>query len=952
MRIAMRTLVYSYIACLMIAFLVLLPALNFIPPWLAREHWGRTLTTDLVLFNPFTLALEVRGAALSEPDGSRFLAFERAEVNLSLASLTGRGLVFDRVALEALDIHLQRSADGSLNTSDLMPAPSATETESPADEPAELPGLTIDALELSAGRIELTDRQHPGQFNTRLEQLELAVSGLSTITEAGQPYRLAVQSEGGGRLLAQGDLSLAAGKSSGSLSLNDVDLRPFWRFAEPWLAFELESSRVELSLQYAAGWQDGLDYSVSAGNLEIVDTRISPRAGAELPDTAVALGTLAVNDINVEGGRQALSIGRVTVDGLALNGWSKGGQVSLAELFALPANTTNEDLETTTEFPWRLQLGLFQLRNSEVAWRSEFTEPGLLTVRPLTAELRDIRWPSAGASPLSLSLRVNDLASLEAEGSVDAGTGSADIAFSLQGLPLDWFAPNLPSVLQANISSGEARSTGRITLADFQPATLALEGAVTDFAMVLRGAEDALTLWDNLYWKGLTVDMRERNVNLAELHLEGYQGRLHILADGSINIQRLLEQQDAEMPESQPEPDSGPDPVPAIEPGEHIPWRFSAPAIFIANSALDFQDESLPIRFRTVIGDLDGTLTNLSSDPTQLLQVDLKGSVDGYAPVTLTGTANPLRSPPALDLALTFRGIDMARLTPYSGTYAGYAIERGTLNATLGYKLQDNRLQGDNRIVVNQLKLGDRVVSDKALDLPLRLGIALLTDSNGVIDLAVPVSGDVNNPQFSLGSVIAGAFTNLLTRAITAPFSLLASLVGSSEDLQTVDFAAGGVELDSHGQAKLRDLATAMQQRPGLRLLINGRVDPETDRARLQEQLLQAALLEQGLAIADISERSEAWGAAIAERYAGLEAVPLKGPEAAAPSLLQQARTLRDQWPVPESALAALASDRAASCKRFLVNEGGVDPERIVVAPPRPEAEGNTFSGVELSVDT
>ncbi|MEQ9462187.1 MAG: DUF748 domain-containing protein [Haliea sp.] len=951
MRIAIRGLAYVYIAYLVVTFLVLLPALNFLPPWLAREHWQRTLTTELVLFNPFTLALEVRGAALSEPDGTRFLDFQRAEINLSLASLVQPGLVFDRVALKELNLDLQRFADGSLNISDLLPAPAAA-TAPPETETGELPALTIDALELGAARIAFTDHQHPGSFNTQLETLELTATGLSTVAEADQPFRLSVQSEGGGRLLGQGALSLAAGSSSGSLTMDNIDLRPFWRFAEPWLAFELDSSRVDLSLQYAANWQQALDFTVSDGKLAVSDTRIHPRTDSELPDTGVALGTLVVSDINVNGGRQTLDIGRVTADGLALSGWSEGSTVSLAELFALPAGAANEEREATADFPWRLRLGLFQLRDSELAWRSEFTEPSLLTVRPLTAEVRDIRWPTEGASPLSLALRVNNLASLEAEGGVDAGTGSVDLAFTLQGLPLGWLAPNLPSILKATISSGEARSAGRITLHDFQPETLALEGAVTGFAMVLRGAEDALTLWDNLYWQGLTVDLRERNVNLAELHLEGYQGRLHIQEDGSINLQRLLEQEGPGSPEPEREPDAPPGPAPEPEPAESAPWRFSAPAIFIANSALDFQDESLPIQFRTVIGDLDGTLTNLSSDPGQQLQVDLKGSVDGYAPVTLTGTASPLRSPPALDLELTFRGVDMSRLTPYSGTYAGYAIERGTLNATLGYRLEDTRLQGDNRIVINQLKLGDRVVSDKALDLPLRLGIALLTDSNGVIDLAVPVSGDVNNPQFSLGSVIAGAFTNLLTRAVTAPFSLLASLVGSSEDLQTVDFAAGGSELDSHGQTKLRDLAAAMQQRPGLRLLVEGRIDPATDRARLQEQLLQAALRDQGLSAEDISARSEAWGAAIAERYAGLDGAHALGSEAAAPSLLQQARILRDHWPVPDSALAALASDRAASCKRFLVTEGGVDPERIVVASPQPEAETNTFSGVELSVET
>ncbi len=949
MRTAIRGLVYAYAAYLAATFLILLPALNFLPPWFAKEHWGRTLTTELVLFNPFTLALEVRQGALAEPDGSRFLDFDRAEVNLSLGSLIQPGVAFDVVALEQLYLHLQRNDDGSLNISDLLAASPEAE-QAPAEAGSgELPALAIGALRLSAERIEVTDHQHPGGYNTHLDGLQLAVTDLSTVTEAGQPYRLQAQSEGGGRLHWQGELSLAAGNSSGSLELEDIDLRPIWRFAEPWLAFELDSSRLNLSLQYKAAWQDTLDYSVTEGSIELVDTGISPLDRERLPDTGVSLASLQLAGISVDGSQQALGIERVSIDGLNLRGWSEGSQVSLADLFAVPA-AENDESEAATDLTWRLHLGLFELGDSEVSWRSEFTDPGLLTVRPLTAELRDLHWPTRGASPVNLALQINQLASLQAGGSVNPGAGNVELDFALEGLPLAWFGPNLPSVLLAEITSGEARTSGRMTMADFQPETVALDGAVTDFAVVLHGADDALTRWDNLHWEGLAVAMQERSITLAELHLEGYQGRLHIQEDGSINVQRLLEEgadkaeQDSSRSEAQPEAEPGS--------GEEAAWQFSAPAIFIADSAVDFQDESLPIQFRTVIGGLDGTISNVSSDPAESLLVDLRGSVDGYAPVTLTGTVSPLRSPPALNLDLSFRGLDMARLTPYSGTYAGYAIERGTLNAQLGYGLENDRLRGDNRIIINQLKLGDRVASDKALDLPLRLGIALLTDSKGVIDLAVPVSGDVNNPQFSLGSVIAGAFTNLLSRAITAPFSFLASLVGSSEDLRTVDFAAGGSELDSHSQTKLRDLATAMQQRPGLNLVITGLIDPETDRVSLQEQLLQAALLEQGLSEEDLSQRSEAWESAIRERYAALDSVLVQDPEQPAPSLLQQARILRDQWPVPESALLALASERAASSKRFLVNEGAIEPERVVLAPADVEEKANTFSGVDLAVAT
>ena len=151
----------------------------------------------------------------------------------------------------------------------------------------------------------------------------------------------------------------------------------------------------------------------------------------------------------------------------------------------------------------------------------------------------------------------------------------------------------------------------------------------------------------------------------------------------------------------------------------------------------------------------------------------MQGTVDGYAPVSLKGTAAPLSEPPAIDLALNFTGVDLALLTPYSANYAGYAIDRGLLTLKLQYKLENSRLDGNNDVMVDQLKLGEKIDSEDAVDLPLELALALLTDSNGVISMEVPVSGNVDDPQFDVSSVIFDAFLNIIVKAVTAPFSLL-----------------------------------------------------------------------------------------------------------------------------------------------------------------------------------
>ncbi|PLW83093.1 hypothetical protein CWI75_06640 [Kineobactrum sediminis] len=943
MRQTIKAAAIAYVTYLALSILVLLPALNFLAPSLARDYLNRELSTELILFNPFTLGLEVRQAALAEPGGEPFLEFDRAEINLSLASLIKPGLVFDVVALDNLYLHLQRNSDGTLNISDLIADTDEADTrqEPATEQPFQ---LTIAELDLSARRIDITDQQHPQGYRTHLDSLSLAVTNLSTVIEEGQPYYLQASTESGGRLEWEGDLSIIAGHSAGALRLDNIRLRPFWRFAEPWLAFEVTSGSLNLDTDYEVSWRDNLHYALSGGSLEIVDVDINPRDTADLPDTGVGMKALRVKGITLDGTQQSVTVEDVAAEGLDLRGWSDGDRVSLIDLFAVSADAplVSANTEEDSAGPsWQFHLDQAALGDSEINWRTGFTDPPVLTVQPLSASLNDLSWPANGPSPFSLSLTINDTSTLDSSGEINVGSGTGHLDFDLQALSVEWFEPTLPDVLRAEIGSGEAQTSGRLTLKEFQPQTLTGEGGVSKFSMVLHGAEEALTRWQNLDWRGLDVDLGKRDITLAELHLTGYEGRLHIQADGTINVQQLLEEDTDANATSETT-------TTAPEETDSAQWRFSLPQVFIAKSQLDFQDESLPIPFRTVIGDLDGTITDVGSDPSRPMQIDIKGSVDGYAPVDLSGTASLLSDPPMLDLGLDFRGLDLSRLTPYSSTYAGYTIARGTLNAQLRYRLENGRLQGDNELLIEQLRLGERVASDKAVDLPLKLAIALLTDSNGVIDVAVPVSGDIDNPQFSLASVITRAFVNLIGSAVTAPFRLLANLVGSSEDLQTIDFAAGSATLDDHGEEELSSLATAMQQRPGIALVIEGRFDPVTDRAQLQQQLFRKSLLADGLEESDIAQRSAAWEAAISDRYLALG---LAANEETAPSILQQARLLRDRQEVPIQQLRDLAAARAAASKRFLLDEGEIEPGRVVLEQVDPETESHTFSGVELSID-
>ena len=943
MRVILRILAIVYIAYLSISVLLIMPALNFLPAWFVKETYGRQLSGEITFFNPFTLSLEVRHLALPEPDGEPFASLDSATVDLSLESLWEPGWVFDEISVHGLYAHVRQLKSGDFNFSDLVP-PEDPSAAPPPEEPAAIPGITIHDFAFQSRRLTYTNENREDGYSTHFDNLDIEVTELSTVLEEGRPYRIDANGEGGGSFHWEGLVSVPRATSEGRLRLEGIALPMAWRMVRPWVNFELKDGALGAQARYSVDWGENLIYRVSEGEIGISGLDIRPKTGTDLPDTGVALGAFTISDVSLDSTTQHLAVGGITIDGLSVDGWMEESRISLAELFETnfpegeESAAPEEEEEADTGPGWTAALGAIDLKDSRVGWRSGFTDPPQLEVAPLTASIRDVRWPLQGDTQLTLALNINQQTALEVGGPLDLGSGDGKISYHLQELPIPWANPNLPKALNAVITDGFLEVQGEVTLAGFAPARVLGGGEITSFAGRMAETEESLTSLESLRWDDLEVDFDQRDVSLRQLTIQKYVGRLHINKDGSINAQNVYVEEvggkAGELAED-------------LELDE--PWSVHLPKINVAESEIDFMDESLPIVFRTVIGGLYGQVSNISTDPGAVAEVDLQGSVDGYAPVVLAGTAQPMNTPPALDLNLTFDGVDMALLTPYSGTYAGYAIDRGLLNLDLKYALENNRLQGHNSIRIDQMKLGEKVESDKAADLPLELAVALLSDANGVIDLQVPVSGNVDDPAFDVGAVVAKTVMNIITKAVTAPFKLLASLVDSDEDLQRLNFKNGSAELDERGQAKLGQLSQALEQRPSLNMVITGRLNVDADRTRLQQISLRQQMLDDGLPESAFEGKDKAWAKAINERYEAL-GLPEAGADGEPVSLPERFDAVVARIQVSDNDLQELAEARAVAVKTYLVNDTGMDSGRAVIEQTSVSDEANRFSGVELSV--
>lgn len=936
MQAFFRVAAIIYIIYLAVTLLVISTALNFLPHKYMHDTYGRQLETGWVLLNPFTISLDISDARLNDTNGELFVAFSNASINLSLGSMWQPGWVFDALTLQGLDLEVTRITENKYNFSDLLN--SNEESATTSSDGSSMPRVTVHDLTLQSDVLMIKDLARKTPYGSQWSGLQIHMLDASTVRQEGKPYTVTVEGESGGKLAWNGEISIPQGNSTGHLSVTNLYLRNLWLFAEPWLQFELKDGRLAVEGKYQINWNDALSYSVSDGQIGLSSIDILPKSLTDLPNTALSLAALDITDIAVNSATKTVALGVASVGQLAVSGWMRESGISLEQMFAveLPASADSADAESDGS-RWKLSVNEAKLLNSELHWRSPFTEPELLDVQQIGASIGPITWPLSGESQISVDVAMTEKAQITARGTLAMADGNAAIDYTLDALPLSWFNPNLPDALKAKVTSGTIALKGHVNLKNYTPTSITLDGSIREFSARSEDEETELTGWDLVRFQGLAADIEAHTLTLEKLAIETYTGRLHIQEDGSINASNIWK---AEVGEQ------------AQEVTDNLtqekPWAISLPSITITDSEIDYMDRSLPIYFRTVIGDIEGEVLNLSSRPGKSASVEIKGSVDGYAPVALTGSVAPFAEQPDLNLKLTFDGVDMAGLSPYSSTYAGYKIDRGLLALQLDYTLKNNQLQGNNSVVIDKLKLGDKIASDKAVDIPLGLALAILTDANGVIDMQVPVSGDINSPDFELSGIIFKAFINLLTKAITAPFTLLAGLVDSAQDLQFIAFGSGSVALTDTAKEKLAQLSKALDQRPNLSLVITGRLNIQADQERMQKNALDAQLLESGVSPEQIKAKGPDWENVINKKYV---ASFTGSSDVNTLSIHEQYRLLIETFVVSDEKLIDLAEERAVTVKTYLVNESGMAASRAVIAKVSMDAKANDFSGVELGIE-
>lgn len=601
-----------------------------------------------------------------------------------------------------------------------------------------------------------------------------------------------------------------------------------------------------------------------------------------------------------------------------------------------------------------VQLNRFSLDGLEVGISDQSTgAPVTLDIVKGFVTMKNLSGDVNKTVPMEAGFGFKQGGSFNVDGTVNPGKASGKLNIKLAGLSLKPFTPYINRYAKLNLQSGAASTRGALMFAQAQ-GKMGIDFnsgfSVDNLVITEEETGDPFMGWKKLSSENLKFKLNPNRLHMNELVAENLFGKVIIFEDKTINLKRILrspEPKDAAAAKA-----SGPAPAKTEKPDEAEAFPLAIERLRIINAYAEFADHSLKPQFATRMHDLSGVVTGLSNDQATVALVELDGKVDEFGSARVRGSVQPFRATDFTDLKLTFRNLNMANLTPYSGRFAGRKIDSGKLSVDLEYKIKQRQLAGENTVVINKLKLGERVASPEAVNLPLELAIAILEDKNGIIDLALPVSGNLDNPEFSYGRIIWKAISNVLTKVVTAPFRALGNLLGiRSEKLEDVEFDFGTATLLPPEQEKLKDIGEALAKRPALTLSVSPAYDLKNDTRAIQElRIRRDVARSMGLNVEPGREpgpvdtanprAQEALETLYGDRF-GKEG-GVKAIKAEHENSKQSGKTihadilerLRQQISVTELELKQLAEARGEAMKQTLMTLGKVDPAKISVVEP------------------
>lgn len=901
------------------------------------------------------------------------------------------------------------SASAPAAASSASDANSAAKTDATKDaaKPAPPLDLSIKRFVLNDGTVNVRDEAASRPVDVGLEKLAVTLTDFSTLATAPAHYTLNTDlKRSGGSLGLAGALSLAAKTASAKLDVKSLNLPLLQPYLDAATTAQVTDGALSTTANIGANWSKSpAAVMIADTQLDMRSLKVAARGGRE-PLIALAQGSVKVKQVDLNA--RTADVTSVDTTGLAVDVQRlKDGSINLASLGAAheaePTRTAiHAAKKAQAEGPaWRYKIGELNVKDATANFTDNTTpQPVKLGITPLQLKVQQISNDLGRPLPVELQATLNGKGTLDLKGDVTATPLKVAVKVNANRLDAAAFEPYFGSRLNAAIASALLNASGDLALSQAKSLKASYRGdvALVDVRMLDKATSDPFAGWRSLALSKLKADYDEHgtSVDAERVTFTRFYGRVLLDAQGKLNLTDVVAHESgaAQSLTRDKNNKGGAEPVPLTPPTASAVVNSSAPVVASASAPassaapatvtaatppqnpvrlhfgqlvlqqgrVTYTDNFIKPNYTANLVGIQGTVGAFGTQSTTSAPVEIAAKLAANGPLSIRGTVNPLIAKPALDLTASAHDIELTNLTPYSAKYAGYPITKGKLNVDLHYKLENDQLNADNHLFIDQLTFGDHVENDTATKLPVRLAISLLKNSRGEIDVNLPVSGSLSNPEFSIGGLIWHAVLNLLQKAVTAPFSLIAhAFGGSGEELGYVEFEPGSAQLSEDDNKKLDTIVKALGSKPSIKMDLIGRVDPKLDepalRARYVDRLVKQQKIKdvvgngQSVDLSSVTVDPKEYDKYLTKAYKSADFKKPRNFVGLTKSMPDDdmKSALAANAPIDEASLRQLAQQRAQSVQQYL--DGKIDSSRVFIVAPKLDADGINDKGATTRVD-
>jgi hypothetical protein len=898
--------------------------------------------------------------ALEDKNGAPLYTSKQINVNLQDANLVNQHITLN--VLEVVDPQIWAGLDqrGVLNW--LTPQSKTVEKNPPSAEPGKVSATLIDLthVQIKNGTVHWSDAANAiPAMQMAITNIDVDAQHISTKDNA-EPAKLTVSlgNDKHQQLRFEGTVSPQNAAVSGQLVLSEFALEDYQPYANRYIAAAVSG---KLALQTHLDLQGGeVSLSEFSGGLEDLKIQANRREFGGLSAKKIALNNFSMNGATRQIKAEKLALDQVQGDLFRAD----DGTVNVIHIMKKSASAETARPAPGKPVPaWQAEINEVSLNDSQFTFGDKAVKPAvLLKADGVNIKLEHVSSNPARPVKLNMHATLNKTGKFAVDGT--ASEKAMQLNVDVQNFSVAALQPYFTQYLNITLEKGSVSTKGKLAWQNSGEIKYLGGVKLANFISSDKESNDDFLKWKLLEIAGINVDIggKQPSVTLGKINLNEFYARAILSEQGKLNLQDIVVHpmppyQPKEVLAAAPETRSAPAIVakPEVAPPATI---ISVGEINLNDGVINYTDNFIKPHYSMRMTGMKGNVGAIHSDLPQSAPITINGKVDDEAPIAISGSMNPLFSPMLLDMKLTATGVDLPKLTTYALKYAGYPIVKGKLSLDVEYHIKDNQLSANNSLKIDQLTFGDKVDGPDATHLPVPFLISLLTDSNGQINLDLPISGTINDPQFSIGGLIVRVFVNIIEKVVTSPFSLLAhAFGGGGEEMAYIEFDPGSAKLTDAGKAKLDSLAKALAQRPQLKLDIIGRADMTADDAGLREHILSSQikksknLEEEDDGGATVTEADRA--RAIEKIYSAAKFDKPRNFIGLAKSLptAEMEKLIIANTKVTEDDIRALALRRESVVHAYLTDAAHVTPDKLFSIAPKLSGEGIKDKGAISRVD-